>query len=50
MKQVLAAGRWSKSDQQWKTVVALHRPGSNTKASSLRRGEPRDASHRNEDR
>ena len=24
--QVIATGRWSKSDQAWKTVVALRRP------------------------
>lgn len=50
MKQVVAMGRWSKTEQQWKTVVALHRIGSNAKASSATRGERRDAGRPNDER
>lgn len=50
MKQVVAMGRWSKSDQQWKTVVALHRIGSSAKATAARRGERRESQPPADDR
>ncbi|HYD46857.1 MAG TPA: hypothetical protein VEB21_00845 [Terriglobales bacterium] len=34
MQQVLALGKWSKSDQKWKMVVAMRRPGTPTKVES----------------
>lgn len=43
MKQVVAMGRWSKEEQQWKTVVALRRIGAGAKPASSKRGEHHDA-------
>lgn len=37
--QVIAMGRWSKSDKQWKTVVALRRANASVKGAKSTRVE-----------
>lgn len=37
--QVIAMGRWSKSDKQWKTVVAMRRAANAAKADNAKRSE-----------
>jgi len=44
-------GRWSKSEKQWKTVVAMRRAAEAAdKVAAARRAERRDASARPEER
>lgn len=42
--QVIAMGRWSKSEKEWKTVVAMRRPASAAQSAKSPRSErePRD--------